>query len=75
KNLLKANGIEVSEAAPAKDDDLDAKIAKAVEKAVGKTAQPSGDLEQKITDVVTRALAKGVVESDGTSQSTEVSFT
>ena len=67
KDLLKANGIDVPEAAPAEEDDLDTRIAKAVEKAVGKPTEPAGDLDQKITDAVTKALAKGVVETDGTS--------
>ena len=79
KELLKANGMEVSKpSAKTDDDDLDARIAKAIEKAAkksnGKTEDPEKSLDQKITDAVTKALAKGATETDGASGEVEESF-
>lgn len=75
KELLKANGIDVPDPAPkADEDDLDTKIAKAVEKAVGTTKGTEKSIDQKIDDAVTKALAKGVTETDPTAGATEESF-
>lgn len=75
KELLKANGIDVPDPAPkADEDDLDAKIAKAVEKAVGTTKGTEKSIDQKIGDAVTKALAKGVTETDPAAGATEESF-
>jgi len=75
KELLKANGIDVPDPAPkADEDDLDTKIAKAVEKAVGNTKGTEKSIDQKIDDAVTKALAKGVTETDPTAGATEESF-
>ncbi|KMW60782.1 Phage capsid and scaffold [Candidatus Rhodobacter oscarellae] len=75
KELLKANGIDVPDPAPKEDaDDLDAKIAKALEKAVGKPKEAEKDIDQKIDDAVTKALAKGATETDPTAGETVESF-
>lgn len=79
KDLLKANGIEVTEPKPQEaTDDLDTKIAKAIEKALGKSGDaPKGaekDIDQKIEDAITKALAKGVTETDPSGGNAEESF-
>ncbi len=79
KELLKANGIEVTEPKPQEaTDDLDTKIAKAIEKALGKSGDaPKGadkDIDQKIEDAITKALAKGVTETDPSGGNAEESF-
>lgn len=79
KELLKANGLEVTEPKPQEaTDDLDTKIAKAIEKALGKSGDaPKGtekDIDQKIEDAITKALAKGVTETDPSGGNAEESF-